>query len=801
MADLPADRVSPQPVFSQVSTDFAGPFLIKSSTLRNAKLLKGYFCVFVCASIEYEVSSNPLNLEIKCQTNRTTTFQIKPSSQRRLVIALEESQRTFEYVPYTIIEPNDQFGKLETSPRRLYTIWAATLDIDSGPPLIWEKGPQIHPYNASLTPEHRDYNVSVFLPSIVLKEDKFVAVSTFTWNNTTTDMCYQIAYICDEFGIVKEKKMWPTKVPVLILELPTDNTCTIRVIGQYGATEFIYKTPSCANSEECKKNNKKPWAPENIYVQASEDGLDSWIVRVNWTQPILPPDHYNVTLRANEIQSVLLDGNITEAIFKGVSGQGLYNVSISSIIQDWPEHTSRRALFPAGGANAVWAWWWGAGGAWALALVAAIAACLTCRRRAHPNKDFFYPMSKKIKEFDIEALGSENAGANDHWEVRAEKLTVHEVVGEGAFGVVRRGTLKPQFKEVAIKMLKDFPTLDEIRSFRAEMELMKSVGAHPHIVSLLGCASGRRPLIVTEYCSRGDLLSYLRCSWDAMVYRRNAKYYNNNIGNYDYRKDSFKTKMQKEHSRLVVNKLYDLQGICDVELTIQDLLSFCRQIAMGMEFLASNKVVHRDLAARNILITGDRTLKIADFGLSRDVYEENQYKQKGNGKLPVKWMALESLTRKIYTTQSDVWSFGIVIWEVVTVGGSPYPQVPVSRLVRLLTAGYRMPQPVNCSKELYELMSSCWRAHPRDRPTFSELHQRLDDLLNDACAHEYLSLEPDGDDAPPTPKSLRYLRIFTRGKRHFTRGESYERPLNPAQCNHYSVPPVVPSKEPVHYSN
>lgn len=142
-----------------------------------------------------------------------------------------------------------------------------------------------------------------------------------------------------------------------------------------------------------------------------------------------------------------------------------------------------------------------------------------------------------------------------------------------------------------------------------------------------------------------------------MLSKRDAKYYNNNNITREQRNELFKGKArrerEREHGRLVVNKMYE-RGLAEPELTAPDLLSFCRQIAMGMEFLAENRLVHRDLAARNVLVARDRTLKIADFGLTRDVYEENQYKMKGDGKVPLRWMAPESLTRKIFTTHTDV---------------------------------------------------------------------------------------------------------------------------------------------------
>ncbi|GBP27278.1 Tyrosine-protein kinase receptor torso [Eumeta japonica] len=183
--------------------------------------------------------------------------------------------------------------------------------------------------------------------------------------------------------------------------------------------------------------------------------------------------------------------------------------------------------------------------------------------------------------------------------------------------------------------------------------------------------------------------------WGLLVWKRNNAYRNNNS---EYKEKDPKNGFDTGNA--AHNKLYEVRGVCDIELTHSDLLSFCRQIARGMEFLAHNRIVHRDLAARNVLVCADKLLKIADFGLSRDVYNESHYKQKSNGKVPIKWMAIESLTHQIYTSQSDVWSFGVVLWEVVTLGGTPYPGVAPARLLRFLRSGYRMPRPANCTDQL-----------------------------------------------------------------------------------------------------
>lgn len=149
-----------------------------------------------------------------------------------------------------------------------------------------------------------------------------------------------------------------------------------------------------------------------------------------------------------------------------------------------------------------------------------------------------------------------------------------------------------------------------------------------------------------------------------------------------------------------------------------------------------------------MLVAAGKVLKISDFGLTRDVYEADTYLKQSKGRIPVKWLAPESLYAQIYTTQSDVWSFGIVLWEIVTLGAPPYPGIPPERLYNLLIAGYRMDRPESCTDELYAVMQKCWKTDPSERPPFIQLTDIFDRLLQQRT--EYLDLTGGGveDNAP-----------------------------------------------------
>ncbi|XP_013166263.1 PREDICTED: fibroblast growth factor receptor homolog 1-like isoform X2 [Papilio xuthus] len=307
------------------------------------------------------------------------------------------------------------------------------------------------------------------------------------------------------------------------------------------------------------------------------------------------------------------------------------------------------------------------------------------------------------------------------WEVPRESLSLGKILGEGEFGKVVKaecvGILKPGVQSVvAVKMLKEGHTDAEMMALVSEMEMMKMIGKHVNIINLLGCCTQDGPLyVIVEYAPNGNLREFLR---------------NHRPGNrYESPTEDLKEKKT---------------------LTQKDLVSFSYQVARGMEYLASRRCIHRDLAARNVLVSDDCVLKIADFGLAKDVHSNDYYRKKTEGRLPVRWMAPESLYHKVFTTQTDVWSFGVLLWEIMTLGGTPYPTVPGQYMYQHLSAGHRMEKPPCCSLEIYMLMRECWSFSPGDRPSFTELVEDLDKILTVTANQEYLDLGLPQLDTPPS---------------------------------------------------
>ncbi|XP_038160614.1 fibroblast growth factor receptor 3 isoform X5 [Cyprinodon tularosa] len=325
------------------------------------------------------------------------------------------------------------------------------------------------------------------------------------------------------------------------------------------------------------------------------------------------------------------------------------------------------------------------------------------------------PMLANVSELELPS--------DPKWEFPRTRLTLGKPLGEGCFGQVVMAEAVGIDKEkpnkpltVAVKMLKDDATDKDLSDLVSEMEMMKMIGKHKNIINLLGACTQDGPLyVLVEYASKGNLREYLRARRPPGM---------------DYSFDTCK--------------------IPDEQLTFKDLVSCAYQVARGMEYLASQKCIHRDLAARNVLVTDDNVMKIADFGLARDVHNIDYYKKTTNGRLPVKWMAPEALFDRVYTHQSDVWSYGVLLWEIFTLGGSPYPGIPVEELFKLLKEGHRMDKPANCTHDLYMIMRECWHAVPSQRPTFRQLVEDLDRILSMTSTDEYLDLSVPFEQYSPT---------------------------------------------------
>ncbi|XP_030061153.1 tyrosine-protein kinase receptor Tie-1 isoform X1 [Microcaecilia unicolor] len=286
-----------------------------------------------------------------------------------------------------------------------------------------------------------------------------------------------------------------------------------------------------------------------------------------------------------------------------------------------------------------------------------------------------------------------------------EDITFQDMIGEGNFGQVIKAMIKKDGLKVnaAIKMLKEFASENDHRDFAGELEVLCKLGHHPNIINLLGACENKGYLyIAIEYAPYGNLLDFLRKS---RVLETDPAF-------------------AKEHGTAST-------------LTSQQLLQFASDVAKGMQYLSEKQFIHRDLAARNVLVGENLAAKIADFGLSRG---EEVYVKKTMGRLPVRWMAIESLNYSVYTTKSDVWSFGVLLWEIVSLGGTPYCGMTCAELYEKLPQRYRMEKPRNCDDEVYDLMRQCWRDRPYERPTFAQISVQLVRMLEARKAYVNMAL-------------------------------------------------------------
>ncbi|XP_059197667.1 vascular endothelial growth factor receptor 2 isoform X2 [Centropristis striata] len=370
------------------------------------------------------------------------------------------------------------------------------------------------------------------------------------------------------------------------------------------------------------------------------------------------------------------------------------------------------------------------------------------------------------------------------WEFPRDRLKLGDPLGRGAFGQVVEAAAFGIEKAttcttVAVKMLKEGATSSEYRALMSELKILIHIGHHLNVVNLLGaCTKPGGPLmVIVEYCKHGNLSSYLKSKrGEYSPYKRK-------------RLDSQKWASAEEdvtEGDLGLGKIAQLDictgtAVCssggdmasgnsmdtqeessdEDHLTMEDLICYSFQVAKGMEFLSSRKCIHRDLAARNILLSENNVVKICDFGLARDVYKDPDYVRKGDARLPLKWMAPETIFDRVYTTQSDVWSFGVLLWEIFSLGASPYPGVCIDELFcRRLKEGTRMRPPEYATTEIYQTMLDCWLDRPTDRPTFAELVEHLGNLLLASAQQDgkdYIPLtagsEAEGSPVNPDPRS------------------------------------------------
>ncbi|XP_069469135.1 tyrosine-protein kinase BTK isoform X2 [Ambystoma mexicanum] len=283
-----------------------------------------------------------------------------------------------------------------------------------------------------------------------------------------------------------------------------------------------------------------------------------------------------------------------------------------------------------------------------------------------------YPVSSKKKN----APSTAGLGYGS-WEIDHKDLTFLKELGSGQFGVVQYGKWRGQY-DVAIKMIREGSMSED--EFIEEAKVMMNL-SHENLVQLYGVCTKERPIfIITEYMSNGCLLNYL----------------------------------QESRRRFSAN----------------ELLEMCRDICAAMAYLESNQFLHRDLAARNCLVNENGIVKVADFGLSRYVLDD-EYTSSLGAKFPIRWSPPEVLLFSKFSSKSDVWSFGILMWEIFTLGKMPYDRFNNSEVMDHITKGLRLYRPQMATENIYAIMYSCWHDKPDERPSFLMLHNHIMDQIDE----------------------------------------------------------------------
>ncbi|XP_005990692.1 tyrosine-protein kinase ABL1 isoform X2 [Latimeria chalumnae] len=344
----------------------------------------------------------------------------------------------------------------------------------------------------------------------------------------------------------------------------------------------------------------------------------------------------------------------------------------------------------------------------------------------------------------------------DKWEIERTDITMKHKLGGGQYGEVYEGVWKKYNLTVAVKTLKE-DTM-EVEEFLKEAAVMKEI-KHPNLVQLLGVCTREPPFyIITEFMTHGNLLDYLR-----------------------------------DCNREEVNAVV--------------LLYMATQISSAMEYLEKKNFIHRDLAARNCLVGENHLVKVADFGLSR-LMTGDTYTAHAGAKFPIKWTAPESLAYNKFSIKSDVWAFGVLLWEIATYGMSPYPGIDLSQVYELLEKDYRMERPEGCPEKVYELMRACWKWNPADRHSFAEIHQAFETMFQESSISDEVEkeLEKKGGkgamcnlpQAPELPTKTRTIRRPTESKEA---NENLDTPHSKAAGEldpldqESAVSPILPGKE------